>query len=223
MNFSASEYWTDGWRENSLMPNDKGLRQCICGRFVLTRDLVRVKEVEQSELQFMNSVSDEELSVCIAKASNKPMEISARLRYWKHLNHPYRDQYRKHRKAEETEIREKWEAEHPDRRCWIAKKIGRSYTEYKRPESSPFTFSEFIPSQEKELNMCRLIEIFLTQDEVQNGPFVMDLVELYREMGVFEEAKDMLSIVDKKNDELLQRLLGETIDSRAGAPIRYHY
>ena len=40
MNFMAFEYWTDGWRDGSLMPNDEGLRRCKCGRFVLMRDLV---------------------------------------------------------------------------------------------------------------------------------------------------------------------------------------
>jgi len=25
MNFMAFEYWTDGWRDGSLMPNDEGL------------------------------------------------------------------------------------------------------------------------------------------------------------------------------------------------------
>jgi hypothetical protein len=31
MNFSAFEYWKDGWRVQSPMPNDEGLRRCKCG------------------------------------------------------------------------------------------------------------------------------------------------------------------------------------------------
>jgi hypothetical protein len=37
MNFSAFEFWTDGWREHSPMPNDEGLRICQCGQFVLLK------------------------------------------------------------------------------------------------------------------------------------------------------------------------------------------
>src|SRR5690606_32586062 len=134
MNFSAWEYWTDGWREGSLMPNDEGLRRCTCGQFVLTRDLVSIEVLEESDLPFMRDIFDDDLPACIANATSQQIEISARLRYWKHLNHPYRVRYRKHRDAEEAEIRAKWEAEHPDRRNWFAKKFGRSHIEYQRPE-----------------------------------------------------------------------------------------
>ena len=78
MNFSAFEYWTDGWRERSLMPNDEGLRRCKCGQFVLTKDMVPVEKAEASDagehglndLPTMDHVPDELLSECIAKASS---------------------------------------------------------------------------------------------------------------------------------------------------------
>lgn len=223
MNCLASEYWTDGWRENSLMPIDEGLRHCACGQFVLTRDLVSVEVVEQSDLPFMGYLSDDDLSICISKATSQQMEIAARLRYWKYLNHPYRVRYRKHREAEEMEIRAKWERENPDRRSWLAKKFGRPHIEYRRPENSPFTFPEFTPSQEQELNMQRLIAIFAERGEAQNSPFALDLVELYRETGQFEEANKLLRGIDKENDEALHRLLDQMISSRVRAPIRYNY
>ena len=49
MNFSAFEYWTDGWREWSLMPNDEGLRRCKCGQFVVIKDMVPVEKTEASD------------------------------------------------------------------------------------------------------------------------------------------------------------------------------
>lgn len=223
MNYSAWEYWTDGWRKGSLMPNDEGLRHCTCGQFVLTRDLLSVEVVEESDLPFMGGVSDDDLLVCIANATSQQMEVAARLRYWRLLNHPYRERYREHRKAEEVEIRAKWEAEHPDRRNWFARKFGRPHIEYRRPENSPFTFPAFTPSQEQELNMYRLIAIFAERDDAQNSPFALDLVELYRETGQFEEARNLLRDIDTESDKVLHRLLNQMIDARTRAPVRYRY
>ena len=56
MNFSASEYWTDGWREDSLMPNDAGIRHCSCGRFLLINELIWIETVESSDLPSMDRV-----------------------------------------------------------------------------------------------------------------------------------------------------------------------
>jgi|GEM_PF-6745255 len=93
MNFSAFEFWTDGWREFSLMPNDEGLRRCKCGQFVLIKDMVVIEkseasdadEDESNDLPFMDRVSDELLPECIAKASSVDMEVAARLGYWRYL------------------------------------------------------------------------------------------------------------------------------------------
>ena len=90
MNFTAWAYWTDGWREDSLMPNDEGLRQCKCGRFVLIRDLLTIGTAETSELPPIPFVPDERLPECIAQAQSEAMEVAARLEYWRYLNHPYR-------------------------------------------------------------------------------------------------------------------------------------
>mgnify|MGYP007000749331 CR=1 FL=1 len=59
MNFSAFEYWTDGWRDGSPIPNDEGLRRCKCGQCVLTKDMVEVDSADTSELPYMESVPDE--------------------------------------------------------------------------------------------------------------------------------------------------------------------
>jgi hypothetical protein len=62
MNFMAFEYWTDGWRDGSLMPNDEGLRRCKCGQYVLVRDMVAVDTADSSELPYMDWVPDETAS-----------------------------------------------------------------------------------------------------------------------------------------------------------------
>lgn len=137
MNFSALEYWTDGWREESLMPNDEGLRQCRCGQFVLINDLRLVEVVEDSNLPWMQQVADVDVPACIAKASSQPMEIAARRRYWRLLNRPYREQYRAQREAEEAQTRAQWEIEHPDRRSRLDKLLGKPAPEYRRSPDSP--------------------------------------------------------------------------------------
>lgn len=88
MNFMAFEYWTDGWRDGSLMPNDEGLRHCKCGRFVLMKDLVEIESAETGDLPRIEYVPDELLPECIAKAETEDIEVAARLGYWRHLNHP---------------------------------------------------------------------------------------------------------------------------------------
>ena len=159
MNFMAFEYWTDGWRDGSLMPNDEGLRRCKCGQYILVRDMVAIDTADSSELPYMDHVPDELLPECIAKATSKEVEVAARLGYWRYLNHPYRDRYRQHRDAEEAVTKAAWEAANPDRRNWWGKLRGRQAPSYSRPPGSPFTYPAFEASEEQLQNMQSLSEI----------------------------------------------------------------
>ena len=113
MNFSAFEYWTDGWREFSPMPNDEGLRRCRCGQFVLRKNMAEVEVADSSDLPRMNRVPPELLPECIAEANSEGLEVAARLEYWRYLNHSYRAQYRQHRDAEEAVTQASWVAANP--------------------------------------------------------------------------------------------------------------
>jgi len=116
INFGAFEHWTDGWREFTVTPNDEGLRQCRCGRYVLLQDLVDVDVAQTTDLPHLDRVYGEDLLECIAKADDERMELAARVGYWHHLNHPYRDVYREHSDAREAASEAAWNATHPDRR-----------------------------------------------------------------------------------------------------------
>ena len=72
MNFSAFEFWTDGWRDGSLMPNDEGLRRCQCGQFVLLKNLVEVSTADDSTLPSLSHVSTRQLPECAASAASAP-------------------------------------------------------------------------------------------------------------------------------------------------------
>lgn len=97
MNFMAFENWTDGWRSQSLMPNDSGLRRCDCGEFVKLNDLVEVGIEESTGLPEMQEISPAMLPECISKAKDDEMEIKARVAYWRELNHAYRERYKTYR------------------------------------------------------------------------------------------------------------------------------
>lgn len=221
MNFSAFEYWTDGWREYSLMPNDEGLRRCTCGHFVMLKDMVEVDTAESSELPYMDRVPDALLPECIANASSKEMEVAARLGYWRHLNHEYRERYRQHRDAEEAAIKSAWEAANSDRRTWWDKFLRRKPPEFKRHPSSPFTYPAFDPTDEQLQNMKSLSKVLLDLTKSSGRGYIMELAELYREQGRFDEAEFEISTLDDKQVDVTSKLILSLIQEKQPAPMRY--
>ena len=221
MNFMAFAYWTDGWRDQSLMPNGEGLRQCSCGKFTLFKELVEIDTAESSDLPYINRVPSELLPVCIATANNKELEVAARLEYWRELNHAYRERYRIHRDAEEAENKAIWEAENPDRRTWWDKLRGREVPTYIRTDSMRFTVPEFDPSPEQLNNMDRLCEIF--HDWRQKSLYVdkLTLAELYREQRRFVEAQEVISIFQEHYEGITKKLIMKLIKEEQNALIRY--
>ncbi len=222
MNFMAFEYWTDGWRDGSLMPNDEGLRHCKCGRFVLMKDLVEIETAETSDLPLIEYVPDELLPECIAKAHEDDMEVAARLGYWRSLNHPYRQKYRLHRDAEEAATKAAWEAANPDRRTWWDKLRGRKPPIYRRAPDSPFTYPAFEPSDEQLQNMKRLSKILLSWgSESRRGYDSLTLAELYREQSRFDEAELIILAIDKEEEGVTSNLIAKLINEKQPAPMRY--
>lgn len=81
MNFMAWAYWTDGWRDQSLMPNDEGLRRCTCGQFFLLKDTKTIEEDTAADgegLPFTMWVPDERLPECFNQAVGAEVEVAAR-------------------------------------------------------------------------------------------------------------------------------------------------
>ncbi len=221
MNFSAWEYWTDGWRDYSLMPNDEGLRRCQCGQFVLLKNMVDVGAADASDLPSIGHVPGSMLPECIANATSEGMELAARLEYWRHLNHPYRERYCQHRDAEEAATKAAWEKDNPDRRTWWDKLRGRKAPVYARPLGSPFTYPEFEATEEQLQNMRRLGEILQERRQKTNSQRTLEIAELYREQGRFEEAESEIQTLtgDKQDEEV--KLIARLIRERQTAPMRY--
>ena len=221
MNFMAFEYWTDGWRDGSLMPNDEGLRQCKCGKYVLVKDMVEVDTADTSELPYMDRVPDEQLPECIKRAASEELEVAARLGYWRYLNHPYRERYRQHRDAEEAATREAWEAANPDSRNWWDKLRGRKAPSYSKPPGSPFTYPVFAAKDEQRQNMQRLSEILQEWGTASRQGYAMELAELYREQGRFDEAELVIQSLDERDVGVTSNLISRLIKEKQTAPMRY--
>ena len=221
MNFMAFEYWTDGWRDGSLMPNDEGLRRCKCGQYILVRDMVAIDTADSSELPYMDHVPDELLPECIAKATSKEVEVAARLGYWRYLNHPYRDRYRQHRDAEEAVTKAAWEAANPDRRNWWGKLRGRQAPSYSRPPGSPFTYPAFEASEEQLQNMQSLSEILREWVAASRQGYTMELAELYREQARFDESLQVIQTLDEQEVGVTSNLIMRLINERQPALMRY--
>lgn len=220
MNFSAWEYWTDGWREASLMPNDEGLRRCGCGRYLLMRDFEEIASAPESDLPYTARVDYDELPQALAEPMTPEVERAARVMLWHHLNHPYREQYRQHRDVEEAANRAAWEAAQPTPKSWWSKVVGAKPPEYRRTPEMPFTVPPYEPSGLQLQNMQRLAE--LMADPSYSGANQQVLrAELLRELGRFEEAQAVLQHVPADPMGNTGRLIGELVAERQTAPMRH--
>jgi hypothetical protein len=217
MNFSAWEYWTDGWREDSLMPNDEGLRRCQCGQLYLLSELIHLERVEDTDLPPTTTVPDDQLATAIGQAKNPAVERAARLMYWRVLNQPYREQYRAHRDAEEKASEAAWREQNPDRRTWWQRLRNVPPPRYKPQPGRPFTYPAFEPTEEQRDNMKALLPL-INPDE---GIWLnwCTVAELHRELGEFEEAAAALKEV--KEPDVTSRLIGRLVNERQPAPMRY--
>lgn len=224
MNFMAWEHWTDGWRDGSLMPNDTGIRRCICGEFFLAKELILLEVVQNSDLPTASRVPAVDLPRCIAEATSESIEIAARLEYWWALHHEYREFYRQHRDAEEAATKLVWEKQNPDKRTWWERLRGVKPIPYQRPDSSPFTTPPFYLSQIQEMNMRALISILQSQLHLERFAYSFELAELYRELGEFDNAQRVLLSCHKDQidgSSTTYSLLMQQIERKESALMRY--
>jgi hypothetical protein len=217
MNFSAWEYWTDGYRHDSLMPGGHGLRKCKCGNFFMLAELQEITEVEESDAPSTQQVTPEELPFVIAQARTPAIEQAARLEYWEHLNHPYRERYRAHRDAEEAATKAAWEAADPDTRTWWQRFRKVLPPQYKRPKDSPFTYPLFDPTHEQRENMLALLKLL----QEQKHPDHEALAELHRELGQYEEAERELQLLTEDDQSTATRVITQMIKERMPQPMRF--
>jgi hypothetical protein len=220
INFMSSALWTDGYREQSLMPNDHGLRRCKCGNYFLQSELIAISEVDETDEPLAPRVPPEDLPAAISQARTQAIELASRLDYWQHLNHAYRDLYRAHRDAEDAATQAAWEAANPDQRtAWQKlRKIERK-PRYDPEIVRPITFPVFEASPAQRENMLALLKLIAASDKPEWHAF--SRVELHRELGQFDEARQALQRVDQEDSASECRLVLWLIDQCHAAPVRY--
>ena len=221
MNFMSFGFWTDGWREDSLMPNETGLRQCACGTFVKLKDMTHIRKEENSELPRMENFPGKLLQDCIKQAKDEDMEILARIAYWHYANHEYRGKYRAHREAEEKESKKICNILQNQTNKWWKKLLRIPLPKYRRSSNSPFTYPPFEPTAAQVENMTILSNMLLEIQKKESGRYVTTLAEIYRELGRFEEAKAQIQSIPENEVGTTSKLMADLIDDKETALIRY--
>ena len=229
INFSASAFWTDGKRENSLMPNDSGLRKCQCGNYFIQSEAVKLEIPAGDDRKFAPHVHTSDLKHAIATATCEKVELAARRDYWMHLNDSYREKYCIHRDAEDAQTDANWENEwrraNPDDRSIFKNLIDklRRIKPQRLPlnPNRPFTFPAFQPTTEQTENMEKIIELLLNSTERLHSEYPIELAELYRELGKFDTAIKLINGIKDEDQDSFSRLLLELSMEKTTAPIRY--
>lgn len=231
INFSSSAYWTDGKREDSLMPNDGGLRKCQCGTYFVLSECMHTGLKATEPFYFPSHVSTSDLPLAIHAAHSQEVELAARRAYWFSLNDPYREQYKAHREAEqaanEANWAAKWHANNPDTRGMFKKFLDalllRIPPDAPPAPTEPITFPPFEPTDTQKTNMLRIIELLLISPPKYSQEYPVELVELYRELSMFDQAKRLIEKMNEVNQDKLTKLLYDLCVEKQAAPVRYKY
>lgn len=218
MNFTARAHWTDGDSDDALMPGGHGLKKCQCGNFYLAGELLHIGFAEATDVPFAVCVTPEDLPQAIATARTPAIELAARLDYWQHLNHPYRDLYRTHRDAEEAATKAAWLAANTDQRTLLQRVQKVPEPKYVRPTGSPFTYPPFELSDTQRVNLLAL-QALLTQ---RNSEWEkLYLAEVHRELGDFEQALQVLQQIPEEDQCTTSRLIASLATEKVAALTRY--
>ncbi len=212
------------------MPRGGGLRKCKCGQFYLLREAIKLGLDAEADTPPTEFVDAAELAGATL-STRKPVELVARRQYWMHLNDPYRELYRTHRQAEDQAAQEQWDADwhaaNPDNRTtWkkIADRLLRKKPAAPPPiDTRPFSVPPYQPSELQVQNMERLLELILEKLHEPYGPDMLEVAELYRELGCFDEALIALKQCPADDIGVPEKLMEGLIKEGQRAPIRYTF
>jgi hypothetical protein len=183
--------------------------------------MIDIREEEKSDLQRMEHIPGELLQDCIKQAKDEDMEILARFAYWRYANHDYRKVYEAHREAEERQNKINWDTSQKELQSWWKKVFRFPTPEYTRSATSTFTFPPYKPSPEQIENMTRLSAMLLDTQKLKPNENAINLAELYRELGRFEEAKFQIAKISINDTGNTIKVISEFIEKKEAALIRY--
>jgi hypothetical protein len=200
------------------MPNEHGLRRCKCGNFFLVRELLGIKHVETTDIPQADLVHPEDLVHAVSSSRTKEIELAARLDYWHHLNHPYRDSYKAHRDREDAAYLASSEAMAENKRSWWQKLLKLDARQKPLPDDRPMSFPTFNASEEQKKNMDALIDLMSASSQDLRQ---LEIVELYREVGRFDDASKALNRLGDDAKRAPYALINDLIAKKVSAPVRY--
>lgn len=221
MNYSAREYWTDGQSVHSLAPTDGGLRQCECGAYFLMQNAIEIFDISEEEKQATQpafQVNDEKLSSLLVLPLNEDIEIVVRRRYWRHLNDPYREIYRAHRKLVDDAVRQSNKGATTFWGTLSNKLPGMSPPTPAAvvPSSKIFTIPPHTPTAAQQENMQALMYLLLNSTTADP----VEIAELHRELGDYDSALKAIEQF-KQAEHTASKLIRQLIAEKVNEPMRY--
>ena len=120
-----------------------------------------------------------------------------------------------------------WNKENPDKRS-ITRKFCDMLLRRKAPSAppakdKPFTFPDFEPTEIQTENMLRLVELVTSNPEKYSKDYPVELAELFRELGKFNEAIYLLQNISTENQDMVTGLILKMAIEKHTAPIRYRH
>lgn len=225
MNFMAFGYWTDGEKEHSLMPTDGGLRMCQCGTAFLLQDTISLDINAGDEVKAPKHVEFAQLPHVIATNKFPHVEVTARRNYWRGLNDEYRVIYRAYQDTEQALEQAQWfEDYYGSLPAWqrpiswlLGSKPPKNFPRERRPFSAP----PYTPSSEQLDNMARLLTLILAEAETPLKIDWLEVAELYREQGMFDEAREILSQCKADRQGVTWGVISRLVNARTIGPVRF--
>jgi hypothetical protein len=222
INLTAREYWSDGHKEAALYVEDGGLRKCLCGAFYLLRHASRPDEEPGPNTLPAQRLEPEDLPQAI-RSTSKPIELWARRLYWRHLNQGYRAAYRArmdsvdqggNRPGGRSGSRLRWTE-------LVGRVLRLKKSEPPSALAEPVSLPAYEPSAIQITNMERLIELIQEGGHEVQTPDMAEVAELYRELGLFEQARGAMARASHDRTRLPMKLITDMITKEQRAPLRY--
>jgi hypothetical protein len=224
MNLSATGYWTDGAKENSLWSTSGGLRMCRCGTAFLLIDAIKLDIEAGPEIPEAEDVNPADLPKVIANAFSPRLEVMARRNYWPYLIDDNREQYRAHRAAEDAITNAGWRRLYRASLTTLQLASRKLLATSHRPDvktKRPFTVPPYNPTAEQLSNMERLLTLILDGAEESFKIDWLEVAELYREQGLFAQAQDALSRCTEDHQRVTRGVIQRLVDDRSVGLVRY--
>lgn len=198
---------------------------CKCGTAFVLWETVSLGIDAGDDIPPTSYVESAQLTQIIATTKSPRVEVTARRNYWRDLNDEYRVTYRAYRDNEQALEQTRWvEDYYASLPAWqrLIRRLLKSKPPNNFPRTQrPFSAPPYTPTPGQLNNMARLLTLILSDTE---APFTIDwleVAELYREQGLFGEAKDALGRFPEDQQRVTKGVISGLVDGRSIGPVRF--